>query len=38
MKIRSAAVLGAGAVGAYLVYSLIGKEDLDLCVVAEGER
>ena len=24
--------------GAYLVYSLIGKEDLDLCVVADGER
>ena len=38
MKIRSAAVLGAGAVGAYLVYALIGKEDLDLCVVADGER
>ena len=38
MKIRSAAVLGAGAVGAYLLYALIGKEDLDLCVVADGER
>ena len=38
MKIRSAAVLGAGAVGAYFVYGLTGKKDLDFCVVADGDR
>ena len=38
MKIRSAAVLGAGAVGAYFVYGLMGKKDLDFCVVADGDR
>ena len=38
MKIRSAAVLGAGAVGAYFVYGLMGKKDLDCCVVADGDR
>ena len=38
MKIRSAAVLGAGAVGAYFVYGLMGKKDFDFCVVADGDR
>ena len=38
MKIRSVAVLGAGAVGAYFVYGLTGKEDIDFCVVASGAR
>ena len=38
MKIRSTAVLGAGAVGAYFVYGLMGKKDLDFCVVADGDR
>lgn len=38
MKIRSAAVLGAGAVGAYFVYGLMGKKGLDFCVVADGDR
>ena len=38
MKIRSAAVMGAGAVGAYFVYGLTGKKDIDFCVIADGER
>ncbi len=38
MKIRSVAVLGAGAVGSFLIYSLMQREDVDLCVVARGDR
>ena len=38
MKIRSVAVMGAGAVGAYFVYGLTGKKDIDFCVIADGER
>lgn len=38
MKINSVAVLGAGAVGAYFVYGLADKKDIDFCVVAKGER
>ena len=38
MKIRSVAVLGAGAVGSYFVYGLADKKDIDLCVVADGAR
>ena len=38
MKIRSVAVLGAGAVGSYVIWGLSGKSDLKLGVVAEGER
>ena len=38
MKIKSAAVLGAGAVGAYFVYGLTDHKDLDFCVIAEGAR
>ena len=38
MKIKSAAVLGAGAVGAYFVYGLTDHEDLDFCVIADGAR
>ncbi|MCQ2539608.1 MAG: ketopantoate reductase family protein [Acetatifactor sp.] len=36
--IRSVAVLGAGAVGAYLIWGLAERKDIDFCVVAEGER
>ena len=38
MTIRSVAVLGAGAVGAYFVYGLSGKKGIDFCVVAKGDR
>ena len=38
MKIRSVAVLGAGAVGAFILYGLFQTEDVDFCVVADGAR
>ena len=38
MKIKSVAVLGAGAVGSYVIWGLSGKEGVRLGVVAEGER
>lgn len=38
MKIRSVAILGAGAVGSYFVYGLADRKDIDFCVVADGER
>ena len=38
MKITSVAVLGAGAVGSYVIWGLSGKSDLKLGVVAEGVR
>lgn len=38
MKFNSIAILGAGAVGSYLLWGLSHKENLDLCVIADGER
>lgn len=38
MKIQSVAVLGAGAVGSYVIWGLSGREDIKLMVIAEGER
>lgn len=38
MKIRTAAILGAGAVGAYFIWGLSEKLGEDLWVVADGER
>ena len=38
MKIRSVAVLGAGAVGAYILYGLSQTKDVDFCVVVDGAR
>ena len=38
MKIKSVAVLGAGAVGSYVICGLLGKKDVTLGVVAEGDR
>ncbi len=38
MEYRSVAILGAGAVGAYLIWGLTKKADVELCVIAEGER
>ncbi|MBQ0065020.1 MAG: ketopantoate reductase family protein [Firmicutes bacterium] len=36
--IQSAAILGTGAVGSYLLWGLSQKEDINLCVIAKGER
>ena len=38
MKIKTVAVLGAGAVGSYVLWGLSGREDIRLGVIAEGER
>ncbi|MGI6072219.1 MAG: ketopantoate reductase family protein [Lachnospiraceae bacterium] len=38
MKFKKVAILGAGAVGSYILWGLSQKPDIDLCVVAAGER
>lgn len=38
MKIRTVAVLGAGAVGSYVIWGLSDQQDIRLGVIAEGER
>lgn len=38
MKINTAAILGAGAVGAYLVWGLNDKLGDNLCLIADGSR
>lgn len=38
MEIKKVAVIGAGAVGAYVIWGLSGREDIELGVIAEGER
>ncbi len=38
MEIRSVAVLGAGAVGSYVIWGLANKADVKLGVIAQGER
>ena len=38
MQIQSVAILGAGAVGAYIVWGLSHRCDIRLSLVAEGER
>lgn len=38
MEIKSVAVLGAGAVGLYVIWGLFNCDNLSLSVVAEGER
>ena len=38
MKIKSVAVLGAGAVSSYVIWGLSEKSDIRLGVIAEGER
>ena len=38
MKIKSVAVLGAGAVGSYIIWGISSREDVKLGVIAEGER
>ena len=38
MKYQSVAILGAGAVGSYVMWGLAKKKEIDLCVVASGAR
>ena len=38
MQIKTVAVLGAGAVGSYIIWGLSGRKDIRLGVIAEGER
>ena len=38
MKIKTVAVLGAGAVGSYVIWGLSNKQDIKLGVVADGDR
>lgn len=38
MKINSVAILGAGAVGSYVIWGLSHKKDLRLGVIGEGKR
>ena len=38
MKIKKVAVLGAGAVGSYVIWGLSQREDIELGVIATGER
>ena len=38
MKIHSAALIGAGAIGSYFVWGLTGKPDIDFMLIAEGGR
>lgn len=38
MKIQSVAVLGAGAVGSYVIWGLSERKDIKLGVIAKGER
>ncbi len=38
MKINKVALLGAGAVGSYVIWGLSGKQDIQFGLVASGER
>ena len=38
MEIKKVAVLGAGAVGSYVIWGLSGRSDVELGVIAEGSR
>ena len=38
MSIKTVAILGAGAVGSYMIWGLAGKSDVRLGVIAEGAR
>ena len=37
MKIQSVAILGAGAVGSYIIWGLSKKDNIRLGVIAEGD-
>ena len=38
MKINSVAILGLGAVGSYVLWGLSEKPDIELSVIAKGDR
>ena len=38
MKIINIAIMGAGAVGGYMLWGLSQKKDINVCVIADGER
>ena len=38
MGIKSVAILGAGAIGAYFIYGFSTLPDIDFCLIAKGER
>lgn len=38
MDIKKVAILGAGAVGSYMIWGLSERDDIELGVIAEGER
>ena len=38
MRYSSVAIMGLGAVGSYVLWGLSKRTDIDLCVVADGER
>ena len=38
MNIKTVAILGAGAVGSYMIWGLSKREDIKLGIIAEGER
>ena len=38
MDIKKVAILGAGAVGSYTIWGLSERDDIELGVIAEGER
>ena len=38
MKIKKVAVLGAGAVGSYVIWGLSNNKDIELGVISTGER
>ena len=38
MNIKTVAILGAGAVGSYMIWGLSKREDIRLGIIAEGER
>lgn len=38
MKIKKVAVLGAGAVGSYVIWGLSSRNDIELGVIASGAR
>lgn len=38
MEIKTTAIIGAGAIGAYFVRGFMDAGDVDVCLIAEGER
>ena len=38
MEMKTIAILGAGAIGAYFIYGFSAAPDIDFCLIAKGER